>query len=112
MSTDQEELRKNRVWKAMSGYQKHMTLMYFYRLLTDRANILDYVETHRFQKMSICPFDLPDFIFYLKPEQLRDMAREQPLSIVSEDEPKKVFKKPTPNFSTMDYSNFLPEEPA
>lgn len=88
-----EEIQKNKFWKSLTGYQKHMTLMYFYRLLTDAENILKYVETYRFQKMGICPTDLPDFVFYLKPKQLRELAFEQSLSIVPKEE-KKVY----PNF--------------
>lgn len=80
MNTDEEELKKNRFWKSLTGYQKHMTLMYFYRLLTDPDHIVDYIETYRFQKMGVDPFDLPNFVFFMKPSQLKEMALEQPYS--------------------------------
>lgn len=108
MSTSEEELRKNRFWKALSGYQKHMTLMYFYRLLTDADNILDYIETYRFQNIGIDPFDLPDFIFYLRPAQLKEMALEQPLTPIP-PKPEYPARPKAPGFSTRDFSNYLPE---
>jgi len=95
MSTFQkeDETRRNRIWKALTGYEKHMTLMYFYRVTTDLENITSYIETKRFQVMGLCPFDLPDFIFFMKPDQLVEMAKEQPFSPIPEDAKILPFKK-------------------
>lgn len=73
---EQEETRKNRVWKALTPYQKHIAAMYFYRIATDSENMTCYLETARFTKMGICPTDLPDFIFFMKPRELRSLAFE------------------------------------
>lgn len=86
----EEEIRKNFFWKRLSGYQKHMVLMYKHRLLTDIQNITKYIETYRFLNSGICTSDLPDFIFYMKPKQLKELALEQPLSIIPKEE-KKVY---------------------
>ena len=121
MSTFQkeDETRRNRIWKALTGYEKHMTLMYFYRILADREHICDYVETYRFQTSGICPADLPDFVFFLKPDQLREMAREQQLSPIPAKEEKvkpsyeikssssKSYKGQS--YDTRDNSDYLPE---
>lgn len=78
--TEWEKYKKEREdkqaknWKALTPSQKHMTLMYFYRLLTDIAHIRDYVETHRFMSYGINPDDLPDFVAHMTPEQLRAEA--------------------------------------
>ena len=51
--------------------------MYFYRLLTEpEENLGNYLEVGRFIQWRICPTDLPDFIFYMKPPELRVFAYE------------------------------------
>lgn len=66
--------RPNKIWKRMTPFQKHMALMYLYRIKTDLENIKDYVETYRFMEMKITPADLPDFVQRMSPLELRREA--------------------------------------
>jgi hypothetical protein len=71
-----EKLEAKRIknWKAMTPFQKHMTLMYFYRLLTDIEHIRDYVELYEFHRLKITPDDLPTFLARMSPRELRREA--------------------------------------
>jgi hypothetical protein len=61
MSRNTPELKEMRLrnWKKLTANQKHMVLMYFYRLRTDFGNIMSYIETREFIKLGVNPDDLP-----------------------------------------------------
>jgi hypothetical protein len=70
-----EELRIQR-WKRFSPSEKHMTLMYMYRLETDIEHINNYLETHRFLAMNVCFDDLPTYLCRLPTTELYREAYE------------------------------------
>lgn len=61
-------------WRKFSSHQKHMILMYLYRVETDLEHIEEYLETYRFREYKINVSDLPDRILKLSPEKIRAMA--------------------------------------
>lgn len=82
------EERRIRIWKKMSPTQKHMALMYAYRLRTDIEHIGDYLETFRFHQMGITFDDLPTFI---ATSSLEDLYRDAYEVIGVKIPPKKVI---------------------
>lgn len=71
-----EEEKRIRLWKKLTPSQKHMTLMYMYRLETDSERINDYLETRRFMEMGICFDDLPTYLCRLSTIELYREAYE------------------------------------
>ena len=65
---------KNLNWNKLTSTQKHMVLMYLYRLDTDFENIDDYIETDYFIKMKLDHSDIPQNILNLNTDQKRKMA--------------------------------------
>lgn len=71
---ERQEMRRNRIWKAMSASQKHYALMYLYRLKTDLEHIGEYIETKRFMELQLPIIDLPTFVHRMNPAELRKEA--------------------------------------
>lgn len=67
---------KNIYWKSLTPYEKHIALMYVYRLKTENSKHLElyFVEPHEFRRLKIRQDFLPDFIFTMKEELLKKDA--------------------------------------
>jgi hypothetical protein len=72
MSLD-EKLKKVK-WEKRSSNDKHMILMYLYRLETDLPYIELYIETYRCREMRFNKDELPTIIKNMDPEKLRAAA--------------------------------------
>lgn len=91
-----EELRKKRYWKGLSKVDRHMVLMYFYRLKTntDMAQMETYLETYRFRRLKITPDDVPDYLSRLSPRDLREEAYDMIGKPLPPDEARATFIDP------------------
>lgn len=71
------ERTKYALWEILSNTQKHMILMYFYRVETEPMEELEnYVEVHRFRQYGIKREDLPLAVTAIKGEALKRKAHE------------------------------------
>jgi len=61
-------------WNRFSATQKHMVLMYLYRVETDLDHIESYIETYRFRELGINISDLPDLITKKKSNDKKSLA--------------------------------------
>lgn len=68
------ERQKSVKWEKLSATQKHMILMYDYRIRTDLENIEDYIETFRFREYGISLDEIPLVIRTKTPEEIRSIA--------------------------------------
>jgi len=68
---------KNTYWKSLTPHEKHIALMYVYRLKTENSHDIEnyYLEPHEFRRLNIRQDFLPDFIFTMKPELLKKDAK-------------------------------------
>lgn len=93
-------------WEALGNTEKHMILMYLYRVETEPPEELNkFIETYRFKSYGIKREDLPSWYLNLHPEKLKAVAYE----VIGIEYVPKIINEEVLNFKTMDFSNYLPE---
>jgi len=65
---------KKMKWNQLSSFQKHMILMYLYRVETDCENIGLYLEASRFKSIGYPTDQIPESILNASALEKRSMA--------------------------------------
>ena len=62
-----------RFWNYLNGHQKHMILMYVYRLKVEE-DFTGFIEVYRFQQWKLTLDHVPNFILKMNPDKLKKEA--------------------------------------